>query len=134
MFLFLLSVFLKCCANYKLFSNNIPLNKSEERNSENSLTFINSHSKDLSIVAYALTFFIITIATLYLISLPYSIFLFIILNKNIYYKPNNFQILYIFVIINMIAGFILFYFLLIIVFVKRVGLFRQRSFSIDDNN
>ena len=135
-FSFLLSVFLKIIDLItNKFNNNISLNENEERHSENSFAFINSHSNEFSIVAYTLTFFIITTATLYLISLPYSIFLLIFLNKNIYYyKPNDFQILYIFVIINMIAGFILFYVLLIIVFVKREGSFRQRNFFIDDNN
>ena len=57
------------------------------------------------------------------------------MNKNIYYSnTKDFALLYIFVIVNAIAGMILFYILLIIVFAKRDGSFRQRSYFIDDNN
>ena len=42
--------------------------------------------------------------------------------------------LYLFIIINGIAGLILFYILLIVVFVKRNGSFRQRNYFIDDEN
>ena len=79
--------------------------------------------------------FIICTAIIYLLSLPYSIFLFIFLNKNEFYAYlNNFIMLYLFIIINGIAGLILFYILLVVVFVKRNGSFRQRNYFIDDDN
>ena len=112
-----------------------PLIKNGEIHSENSFRFINSHANEISMIPYAFTFFIILTATLYLIGLPYSIFLLIFMNKNVYYSNSkDFALLYIFVIANAIAGFILFYILLIIVFAKRDGSFRQRSYFIDDNN
>ena len=117
------------------FEESKPLIKNEEIHSENSFRFINSKANKISIIPYAFTFFIIFTANLYLIGLPYSIFLLIFMNKNIYYSNyKDFSLLYIFVIINTIAGFILFYILLIIVFARRDGSFRQRNFFIDDNN
>lgn len=136
-FSFLLAIFLKIFIFIvDLFTGESnPLIKNEEINSENSFRFINSHANQISLIPYAFTFFIIFTATLYLIGLPYSIFLLIFMNKNKYYSNSkDFALLYIFVIINAIGGFILFYILLIIVFAKRDGSFRQRRFFIDDNN
>ena len=136
-FSFLLAILLKIFIFIvNLFSEESkPLIKNGEIHSENSFRFINAYANEISIIPYSLTFFIICTATLYLIALPYSIFLLIFMNKNIYYSnTKDFALLYIFVIVNAIAGFILFYILLIIVFAKRDGSFRQRSYFIDDNN
>ena len=137
-FSFLLSVLLKIITliiNIFIDDNKIRFNKNEEKHSENSFLFINSNSNQFSVISYTFTLFIITTTIIYFLSLPYSIFLLIFMNKNEYYSnSNDFPILYFFVIINTIAGFILFYVLLIIVFAKREGSFRQRSFFIDDNN
>lgn len=137
-FSFLLSVLLKIITliiNIFIDDNKIPLNKNEEKHSENSFVYINSNSNQFSAISYTFTLFIITTTIIYFLSLPYSIFLLIFMNKNEYYSnSNDFPLLYFFVIINTIAGFILFYVLLIIVFAKREGSFRQRSFFIDDNN
>jgi uncharacterized membrane protein len=51
-----------------------------------------------------------------------------------YSKFKDFRLLYFFMIINTLAGLILFYVLLIIVFVKREGAFRKINYYIDDNN
>ena len=137
-FSFLLSVLLKIITliiNIFIDDNKIRFNKNEEKHSENSFVYINSNSNQFSAISYTFTLFIITTTIIYFLSLPYSIFLLIFMNKNEYYSnSNDFPILYFFVIINTIAGFILFYVLLIIVFAKREGSFRQRSFFIDDNN
>ena len=42
--------------------------------------------------------------------------------------------LYSFLVINLIAGFIIFYVILIVVFVKREGSFRKEKIAIDDIN
>ena len=112
------------------------LTKNEQQHhSENSLGYINSIANEFSILPYMLTMFVICTAIIYLLSLPYSIFLFIFLNKNEFYAYlNNFIMLYLFIIINGIAGLILFYILLVVVFVKRNGSFRQRNYFIDDEN
>ena len=136
-FSFLLAILLKIFIFIvSLFTEEAkPLIKNGEIHSENSIRFINAHANEISIIPYAFTFFIVLTATLYLIGLPYSIFLLIFMNKNVYYSnTKDFALLYIFVVVNSIAGFILFYILLIIVFAKRDGSFRQRSFFIDDNN
>ena len=137
-FSFFLSVLLKIIVSIiNMFQDKskIPLNKNEEKHSENSFAFINSNSNEFSIIAYTFTLFIITTAIIYFLSLPYSIFLLIFMNKNEYYNnSNDFPVLYFFVIINTIAGSIIFYVLLIIAFAKREGSFRQISFFIDDNN
>ena len=112
------------------------LTKNEQQHhSENSFGYINSIANEFAILPYMLTMFIICTAIIYLLSLPYSIFLFIFLNKNKFYSYlNNFIMLYLFIIINGIAGLILFYILLIVIFVKRNGSFRQRNYFIDDEN
>ena len=136
-FSFLLAILLKIFIFIvSLFTEEAkPLIKNGEIHSENSIRFINAHANEISIIPYSFTFFIVLTATLYLIGLPYSIFLLIFMNKNEYYSnTKDFALLYIFVVVNSIAGFILFYILLIIVFAKRDGSFRQRSFFIDDNS
>ena len=76
-----------------------------------------------------------TTALIYFLSLPYSIFLIIFLQKNKTYSSlKDFRILYSFLIINFIAGLIIFYVILIVVFAKREGSFIKRRVSIDDNN
>lgn len=120
-----------------LISNNEPkpLIKNEEKLSENSIRYINNHSNEFSLIPYTFTLFIIITTIIYFISLPYSIFLFIFLIKNKYYSNlNDFCLLYFFIFINALAGFILFYVLVFIIFIKRDGSFRQTKFFIDDNN
>ena len=136
LFSFLLAILLKIfIIILNLFNEESKSLIKGEIHSENSFRFINSNANEISLIPYAFTFFIIFTATLYLIGLPYSIFLLIFMNKNIYYSNfKDFALLYIFVIVNAIAGFILFYILLIIAFAKRDGSFRQRSYFIDDNN
>ena len=122
---------------YNLFNSENPkLIKSEEqRQSESSLRFILENANELSLIPYTFTIFVVTTCILYLISLPYTIFLLIFLNKNdLYSNYKDFHLLYFFVVINMIAGLILFYVSIIVVFVKRDGSFRKRSYYIDDNN
>lgn len=116
-------------------SKQLTKNEQEQQPSENSFRYINSKANEFAILPYMLTMFIICTAIIYLLSLPYSIFLFIFLNKNEFYAYlNNFIMLYLFIIINGIAGLILFYILLVVVFVKRNGSFRQRNYFIDDDN
>ena len=128
LFVFIASIFLN--------KDNISLIKGEENPpSENSFRYIKSHSDKIGLVPYTITWFVVTTVIIYFLSLPYSIFLLIFLQKNKTYENiNNFRVLYSFLIINFIAGIILFYVILIITFVKREGSFRKEKISIDDNN
>ena len=106
-----------------------------EQLSENSFRYINGNSNDVSFIPYTLTIFVVATMIIYFISLPYSIFLLIFMARNeTYSKFKDFRLLYFFIIINTLAGLILFYVLLIIVFVKREGSFRKINYYIDDNN
>ena len=123
---------------YSLFNKESPrelLKYEEQRASESSLRFILTNANELSLIPYTFTIFIVSTCILYFLSLPYSIFLLIFLNNNdLYSHYQDFLLLYFFIVINMFAGLILFYVSIIIVFVKRDGSFRKRSFFIDDNN
>ena len=137
-FSFLFSIFIKLFIYMKNFccgDTSKSLNKNEDRLSENSFRNILLNANEISIIPYALSLFIVITTIIYFLSLPYSIFLLIFFSKNEYYSYcQNFSLLYFFVIINTLAGLILFYVLIIVVFAKRDGSFRQRSFYIDDNN
>lgn len=135
---FIFSIFIKLfnfIKNYFYRDTQKVLNKNEDRQSENSFRNLLLNSNEISIISYTFTLFIVITIIIYFISLPYSIFFLIFLNKNDYYSNyKNFKLLYIFVIINTMAGLILFIVLIFISFVKRDGSFRQRSYYIDDNN
>ena len=120
---------------FNLFKENQATLANNEQLSENSFRYINSNSNDVSFIPYAFTFFVVATMIIYFISLPYSIFLLIFMTRNETYSNfKDFRLLYFFVIINIFAGLILFYVLLIIVFVKRDGSFRKINYYIDDNN
>ena len=139
-FAFILSLFIKICVFvFNLFcrnnNNNSLINNEERPPTENSFRYINAHADDIALIPYTLTWFVVTTAIIYFLSLPYSIFLIIFLQKNKTYSSlKDFRILYSFLIINFIAGLIIFYVILIVVFVKREGSFIKRRVSIDDNN
>ena len=138
-FSFLLSIIIKIFLFFvNIFygwGDSAQLNKNEEKPSENSFRYINSHSNEFSLFPYTISIFIIITSLIYLLSLPYSIFLLIFINKNEFYNNlNEFRLLYFFIIINTIAGLFLFYIILIVVFAKREGSFRHRNYFIDDNN
>ena len=124
--------FFKLCSKN---NDNNSLIKGERNPSENSIRYINSQADEISIIPYTLTLFVVITAVIYFFSLPYSIFLLIFLhNDKTYSSLSNFRKLYLFLVINLIAGLIMFYVILIIVFVKREGSLRKRRISIDDNN
>ena len=135
-FFSLLTKIIVLIINFFSKDNSKQLTKNEQQpQSENSYRYINSNANEFSMIPYMLTMFIICTCAIYLISLPYSIFLFMFLYKNKFYSSlNNFIMLYFFIIANAIAGLILFYILLVIIFVKRDGSFRQRNYNIDDEN
>ncbi len=138
-FAFILSLIIKICVFIiHLFcrnNNNSLINNEERPPTENSFRYINSHADEIALIPYTLTWFVVTTAIIYFVSLPYSIFLLIFMQKNkTYSSVIDFRILYTFLIINFIAGLIIFYVILIVVFVKREGSFRKRRVSIDDNN
>ena len=138
-FAFIFSLLIKCLAFIgNLFSNNDKnlLIKGDDRQpSENSFRYINYHSDEIGIIPYTITWFIVATAIIYFLSLPYSLFLLIFLQKNkIYSSLNDFRALYLFLVINFIAGLILFYVILIIAFAKREGSLRKKKLSINDKN
>ena len=138
-FSFILTLLIKICAFiinlFCINNNNSLINKEERPPTENSFRYINSHADEIALIPYTLTWFIVTTSIIYFLSLPYSIFLLIFLQKNKTYSSlKDFRILYSFLIINLFAGLIIFYVILIVVFVKREGSFRKRRVSIDDNN
>jgi uncharacterized membrane protein len=124
-----------CIYIINMFNENKATLANNEQLSENSFRYINGNSNDVSFIPYTLTIFVVATMIIYFISLPYSIFLLIFMAKNeTYSKFKDFRLLYFFIIINTLAGSILFYVLLIIVFVKREGSFRKINYYIDDNN
>ena len=124
-----------CIYIINMFNENKATLANNEQLSENSFRYINGNSNDVSFIPYTLTIFVMATMIIYFISLPYSIFLFIFMVRNeTYSKFKDFRLLYFFIIINTLAGSILFYVLLIIVFVKREGSFRKINYYIDDNN
>lgn len=124
-----------CIYIINMFNENKATLANNEQLSENSFRYINGNSNDVSFIPYTLTIFVMATMIIYFISLPYSIFLFIFMARNeTYSKFKDFRLLYFFIIINTLAGSILFYVLLIIVFVKREGSFRKINYYIDDNN
>ena len=129
-FSFLLSIVIKICIIItNLFSNDKSNSLTQENESENS---INSYSNQFSILSYTFSFFIIFTSLIYLISLPYSIFLLFFMKKNKFYSNyKDFIHLYCFIIINSFAGLILSYVLLIVIFSKRKGSYRKHNFYID---
>ena len=125
-------IILKLCSKN---NDNNSLIKEERNPSENSIRYINAQADEISIIPYTLTLFVVITAVIYFFCLPYSIFLLIFLhNDKTYSSLNNFRMLYSFLVINLIAGLIMFYVILIIIFVKREGSLRKRKISIDDNN
>ena len=139
-FAFILSLIIKICVfilnKFSKNNNSNQLINNEERPpTENSFRFINAYTDEIALIPYTLTLFIVTTSIIYFLSLPYSIFLFIFLQKDkIYSSLKNFKMLYSFLVINLIAGFIIFYVILIVVFVKREGSFRKEKIAIDDIN
>ena len=139
-FSFILSLIIKVCVFIlNIFSkdsnNNKLINNKDRPPTENSFRYINSHSDGIALIPYTLTWFVVTTSIIYFLSLPYSIFLLIFLQKEKKYSSiRDFKILYSFLVINLIAGLILFYVILIVVFVKREGSFRKEKISIDENN
>ena len=125
-------IILKSCSKN---DNHQSLIKGEKSPSENSIRFINSNADEISIIPYTLTWFVVITSIIYFLSLPYSIFLLIFLHKDKTYSSiTNFRILYSFLVINLIAGLILFYVILLVIFVKREGSLRKKRLSIDDKN
>ena len=139
LFAFLLAVLIKIF-NFvlNLFSkndNNQLMQNNERPPTENSFRYINANSDEISIIPYTMTWFVVISAILYFFSLPYSIFLLIFMQKDKTYSIlTNFQALYSFLVINLLAGLIIFYIILIVAFVKREGSFRKKKLSIDDQN
>lgn len=118
-----------------MFKENQATLANNEQLSENSFRYINGNSNDVSFIPYTFTSFVVVTMVIYFISLPYSIFLLIFMTRNETYSNfKDYRLLYFFVIINTLAGLILFYVLLIIVFVKRERSFRKINYYIDDNN
>lgn len=139
LFAFILALIIKICVfilNLFTKKNSSPLIKGEERPpTENSIRYINSHADEIALIPQTLTWFVVTTSILYFFDLPYSIFLFIVFQKDkTYCSLKDFRVLYSFLVINFIAGLILFYVILIVLFVKRDGSLRKRQLSIDDNN
>ena len=138
-FSFLLALLIKICVfilNIFSKNDNSPLIKEEERPStENSFRYINSHADEIALIPQTLSWFVVTTSILYFLDLPYSVFLYIFFQKDkTYSSMKDFQLLYSFLVINFIAGLILLYVILMVVFVKREGSFRKKRLSIDDNN
>ena len=137
-FAFIFAIFIKLCIYIKKIfccGRDNFINNNEDRQSENSFRNLLLNSNEMSIIPYTFSIFVVATTIIYFFSLPYSIFLLIFFSKNdIYSYCQNFSLLYLFVIINTIAGLILFYVLIIVVFAKRDGSFRQRNIFIDDNN
>ena len=100
--------------------------------------FIKKRSKtkipidDISLIPYTFTIFIILNIILYFTALPCSIFfLWKMLNNEIYSDARKYKLLYIFIGINSIIGFILFYIIIVMIIKNTTHSVKQIKFDFD---
>ena len=140
---FVFSLIVKLIYKY-INNNNSPDNNGKEKldliNSENdqtSLSFfiINKKHNEIALIPFTLSYFIIFTIVIYFIALPYAFILIIKLFQNDFLrKIFSFFLLYLFIILNLVAGLILVLFLFYIVFVKKRGNVRKQEYNIDNSN
>ena len=107
----------------------------EQEHTRISVFILNNKQNEIALIPFTLSYFIAITIGLYFIALPYSFCLIINLLKNeIYSKFTSFFWLYIFLIINFIAGLILILSLFYMVFAKRSGSVRKFEFKLDNEN
>ena len=100
--------------------------------------FIKKRSKtkipidDISLIPYTFTIFIILNIILYFTALPCSIFfLWKMLNNEIYSDARKYKLLFIFIGINSIIGFILFYIIIVMIIKNTTHSVKQIKFDFD---
>ena len=107
----------------------------EQEHTRISVFILNNKQNEIALIPFTLSYFIAITIGLYFIALPYSFCLIINLLKNeIYSKFTSFFWLYIFLIINFIAGLILILSLFYMVFAKRSGSVRKLEYKLDNEN
>ena len=93
------------------------------------------NSDNISTIPYTLSICIFLGIILYLIGLPFSIYLIYILFQNNYYnKFSEFIVLYLFIIINDISGGIFLFVLISFIRTKTQNSLRKMSFAYDEDN
>ena len=107
----------------------------EQEHTRISVFILNNKQNEIALIPFTLSYFIAITIGLYFIALPYSFCLIINLLKNeVYSKFTSFFWLYIFLIINFIAGLILILSLFYMVFAKRSGSVRKLEYKLDNEN
>ena len=96
---------------------------------------INKKQSEFALIPFTLSYFIAVTLGLYFIVLPYSFFLIINLLRNETYSNFiSFFWLYLFLIINLLAGLIMTISLFYMVFAKRSGSVRKFDYPVDNDN
>jgi hypothetical protein len=120
-------------------NNNIIQNENSENNEQfhNRIAdfIINNKKSEFALIPFTLSYFIAVTLGLYFIVLPYSFFLIINLLRNETYSNFiPFFWLYLFLIINLLAGLIMVISLFYMVFAKRSGSVRKLEYPVDNDN
>ena len=146
---FLFSLIMKIIYYYKNSNNPIINNNDNDNNNNNnnnlvdnekklgriSIFILNNQRNEIALIPFTLSYFIIFIICIYFIAFPYAIILMIkLLQNNFLRKVFSFILLYLFILINLLAGLIMDLALFYIVFVKKRGNIRKQEFNIDNSN
>ena len=145
---FLFSLIMKIIYYYKNSNNPVINNNDNDNNNNNnnlvdnekklgriSIFILNNQRNEIALIPFTLSYFIIFIICIYFIAFPYAIILMIkLLQNNFLRKVFSFILLYLFILINLLAGLIMDLALFYIVFVKKRGNIRKQEFNIDNSN
>ena len=138
---FLIALVAKILSIFRDKKQNISINdlpnliNNEQPHSRMSEFILNNKKNEIAIIPFTVSYFIAITIGLYFIALPYSFCLLINLLRNEFYsKVFEFSWLYLFLIINLIAGLIMIIILFSMVFIKRSGSVRKFEYPVDNNN
>ena len=107
----------------------------EQAHSRISVFVMNNQQNDIALIPFTLSYLLVITLGLYFISMPYSFCLLINLIKDKTYSNFfSFLWLYIFLIINLIAGLMLILSIFYMVFAKRSGSVRKFEYPVDNEN
>lgn len=115
--------------------SNCDLSSNEHENGRLSIFILSNKKNDVALIPFALSYFIIFTIGIYFIALPYALILIIKLFQNDYLsKVFSFFLLYLFMLVNFLAGLIMVMLLFYIVFMKKRENIRKPEYNIDNEN
>jgi hypothetical protein len=110
-------------------------NNDESEHSKMSLFILGNNQNEMALIPHTLSYFIVITIGIYFVGFPFSLFLIINCYRNNFYsKFSEFSMIYFFLGINFIAGFIMVATLFCMVFRKRKGISRKIDYNLDNNN